>query len=377
MEIVKWRSNFARLRRLNFELMYVIILSFLTAFTLTYFAIPSIIHVAEAKNLFDEPNRRSSHTRRTPSLGGIGIFAGAIFSIVLWTPFDDFGDLQYILCALLILFLIGVKDDIMPMSPYKKITAQVLAAAILFFKSDIQLKGFYGLFGFTQDIWFPLSLLLSIFTILVIINAFNLIDGINALAGSIGVVVASTMGCWFFLIDRVELAIVAFTTVGAVLAFLKYNFTPARIFMGDAGSLLIGLISAFLMIEFIDASYSLPSGHAYKLQNIPAVGFGVMIIPLFDTLRVFSTRIFRRQSPFKADRRHIHHLLIDSGLSHLQATGVLVGINIGFIILVFSLHDRLDLHPLLLLILVLASVMTYFLHKRAVRTRNKNQFMAS
>lgn len=349
--------------------MYIVILSFLTAFTLTYFAIPSIIHVAEAKNLFDEPNVRSSHTHRTPSLGGIGIFAGAIFSIVLWTPFGDFGDLQYILCAFTILFLIGAKDDIMPMSAYKKLIAQVLAASILFFKSDIQLKSFYGLFGWTAEIWPWLSFLLSIFTIMVIINAFNLIDGINALAGSIGVIVASTMGCWFFLIDRVELAIVAFTTVGAVLAFLKYNFTPAKIFMGDTGSLLIGMVSAFLVVEFIDMSYNLPANHPYKLQNIPVVGFGVMIIPLFDTLRVFTTRIIRRQSPFEADRRHIHHLLIDSGLTHLQATGVLVGVNIGFIVLVFLLHDRIGLHTLLFIVLFLASAMTYFLHKHAHRMR--------
>lgn len=354
--------------------MYIIILSFLTAFTLTYFAIPSIIHVAEAKNLFDEPNVRSSHTKRTPSLGGIGIFAGAIFSIVLWTPFDDFGDLQYILCAFTILFLIGAKDDIMPMTAYKKLIAQVLAAAILFFKSDIQLKSLYGLFGMTTEMWPAVSFILSIFTIMVIINAFNLIDGINALAGSIGVIVASTLGCWFFLIDRVELAIVAFTTVGAVLAFLKYNFTPARIFMGDTGSLLIGMVSAFLVIEFIDVSYNLPANHPYKVQNIPAVGIGVMIIPLFDTLRVFTTRILRGQSPFKADRRHIHHLLIDSGLTHLQATGVLVGVNIGFIILVFSLNDWIGLHGLLSLVLILASTMTYFLHKHALKMRaKKNQ----
>ena len=350
-------------------MLYNIILSFLTAFTLTYFAIPSIIKVAELKNLFDEPNDRSSHTRRTPSLGGIGIFAGAIFSIVLWTPFKDFGNLQYILCAFIILFLIGAKDDIVPIAPYKKIVAQILAAAILVFKSNIQLTSLYGLFGQTEPMWTMVSLVLSIFTILVIINAFNLIDGINALAGSIGTIVASSLGCWFFLIDRVEFAIVAFATVGAVLAFLKYNFTPAKIFMGDTGSLLVGMVSAFLAVEFIDINYNLPDGHAYKFQNIPAVGFGVMIIPLFDTLRVFVARIFRGHSPFQADRRHIHHLLIDSGLSHLQASGILVAVNVCFIILVFSLHDQMGLHPLFLLVLFIASTLTLVLQRIVNRKR--------
>ena len=193
--------------------MYIIILSFLTAFTLTYFILPSIIHIAREKRLIDEPNNRSSHKVGTPSLGGIGIFAGAIFSIVLWTPFADFGDLQYILCAFIIIFLIGAKDDIKPMSPTKKLVGQLLAASILVFKSDIVLSGFYGLFGSHGQWWGSVAFLMSIFTILVIINAFNLIDGINGLAGSVGALIAITLGVWFLLIDRLEFAIIAFSQV--------------------------------------------------------------------------------------------------------------------------------------------------------------------
>ena len=109
--------------------MLVIILSFLTAFTLTYFAVPNIINIAREKNLFVEPGERSSHTISTPSLGGVGIFVGAIFSITMWTPFDQFGGLQYILCAFLIVFLVGIKDDMSPVSPINKLIGQVLAAS--------------------------------------------------------------------------------------------------------------------------------------------------------------------------------------------------------------------------------------------------------
>ena len=179
--------------------MFVITLSFLTAFTLTYFAIPSIIQIARAKHLYDEPVERSSHHINTPSLGGVGIFAGAIFSIVLWTPFEDFGNLQYILCALLILFLIGAKDDIAPVSPTKKLVGQFMAASILVFKSNICLDSMYGFLGFHTQLPEFLSVALSIFTILVITNAFNLIDGINGLAGSVGALIAGTLGCWFSL----------------------------------------------------------------------------------------------------------------------------------------------------------------------------------
>ena len=229
----------------------LIILSFLTAFTLTYFAIPSIISISKAKKLFDEPGERSSHTVSTPSLGGIAIFAGAIFAIVLWTPGVDFDNLQYILCAFIILFLIGAKDDIDPIDPYKKLIGQVLAASIIVFKSEIRLNSFYGLFTL-QDQWNPwFYVLVSILMILVIINAFNLIDGINGLAGSVGSLIMATLGCWFLMVGEKEFAIVAFSTAGAVVAFLKYNFTPAKIFMGDTGSLLIGIVCAILIIKFV------------------------------------------------------------------------------------------------------------------------------
>ena len=200
--------------------MYEIVLSFLTAFTLTYFAIPSIINIARVKNLCDEPGERRSHTVSTPSLGGIGIFAGVIFSVILWTPFDNFKELQYILCSFIIIFLIGAKDDIIPIAPNKKLIGEVLAAAILVFKSNVKITSMYGIFGI-YELPEVVSVLLSIFTILVIINAFNLIDGINGLSGSIATLISVTLGTWFFLTNQIELAIVGFALAGAVIAFLK------------------------------------------------------------------------------------------------------------------------------------------------------------
>ena len=351
--------------------MYVITLSFLTAFILTYFAIPSIIQIAKDKHLYDEPVARSSHKERTPSLGGVGIFAGAIFSIVLWTPFEKFGNLQYILCALLILFLIGAKDDISPVSPGKKMIGQIMAASILVFKSDIVLHSMYGLMGLTFVLPSAAAFLLTVFTFLVLINAFNLIDGINGLAGSIGALVAGTLGCWFYLTGFIEYATVAFAMVGATLAFLKYNFSPAQLFMGDTGSLILGLVSAILVIQFIDLNSQLPPDHAYYFEGGLAIAVSIIIIPLFDTMRVFMTRILRGKSPFEADRRHIHHLLIDYGCSHMQATGVLVMANVVIICTALSLHAYLEMHLLLLLLIIMASASTYWLHTQVMNAATK------
>lgn len=353
--------------------MYDVILSFITAFALTFLAIPSIINIAIKKRLYDEPGDRRSHTISTPSLGGIGIFAGTIFSIIMWTPFNYFGDLQYILCAFIIIFLIGAKDDIEPMNPGRKFLGQIFASAILVFKANVKLTSLYGIFGIYALPEFA-SIVLSIFTILVIINAFNLIDGINGLSASIGTLISVLLGSWFFLIDRLEIAIVAFALAGSLVACLKYNVSPAKIFMGDTGSLLVGLTCSILAIQFIELHQGL-EGSPYFIRSAPAVAIGIMILPLFDTLRVFTMRALRGRSPFQPDRNHIHHLLIDSGLSHMQATGVLVFVNILFILMAVNLQGMGNLY-LLLLIFGIAIVLTSLLFLYARRQRIKRNLQS-
>lgn len=355
--------------------MYDIILSFITAFTLTYFAIPSIILVARVKHLTDQPGERRSHTEATPSLGGIGIFAGAIFSIILWTPFKYFGDLQYILSASIIIFFIGVRDDILPISPGKKLLGEVLAATILIFKSHIYLDNMYGVFGIHHLPDF-VSVPFTIFIIIVIINAFNLIDGINGLSGSIGALLDAVLGVWFLKVGHIELAIVAFAMMGALIAFLKYNFTPAKIFMGDTGSLLNGLLISILILQFVKINDGLPVDSVYRFAAGPALAVGLLFFPLYDTLRVFTIRILRGQSPLKPDRRHIHHLLIDQGLSHLQATAILVVTNMVFISFVMYFQKFGNL-MLLLILLVTATALSGFLVMNRRRINEKKKLKAN
>lgn len=348
--------------------MYAIILGFISAFVVTYFAIPSIIKIAIAKHLYDKPNDRSSHSSIVPRLGGIGIFAGALFAILMWTPFQVFGDLQYILCAFIIIFLIGAKDDLVSISPTKKLVAQILTAFILVYKANIRITSFYGLFGISA---LPemASFFISVFTIVVIINAFNLIDGINGLAGSIGVLICSLLGAWFFFIHRSELAVVAFSLVGALIAFLNYNLAPkARIFMGDTGSMLVGLVCAILAISFMEINHDL-SASAFKFDAVPAIAIAILILPLFDTLRVFATRILKGKSPFSPDRTHIHHLLLDFGLSHMQATATLVFTNITIIGAVVALQ-HVGTFPLLIFEIAVAGLLTAILFRLVSQKKN-------
>ncbi len=351
--------------------MFDIILAFITAFSLTFLAIPSIIRIARKKNLVDVPDPRRAHKTITPSLGGIAIFAGMIFSIILWTPFYVFKDLQYILCAFIIIFLIGAKDDIDPISPSKKFLGQLFAALIVVSKANIKLTSMYGIFGI-YDLSNPVSIVLSVFTIIVIINAFNLIDGINGLSAGIGILISITVGYWFFLIDRIDLAIIAFALAGSTIAFLKYNVTPAKIFMGDTGSLLLGMVCSILTIQFIE-SHRVLVDHPYAFKSAPSVAVGILILPLFDTLRVFILRISNGKSPFHPDRNHIHHVLIDTGLSHMQATSLLILINFLFIVLVIRFHKIGSLNLLMLIGIIaiaLSLILSYFYKKRKIPSQS-------
>ena len=155
---------------------------------------------------------------------------------------------------------------------------------------------------------------------------------------------------------------------GHVLEFFKYNVTPAKIFMGDTGSLLLGLVCSILAISFIETHNELPDSSAYKFDAAPAVAFGILILPLFDTLRVFTTRIMRGKSPLFPDRTHIHHLLLDSGLSHMQATTILVGVNVAFILLVLT-FQRMGNSLLLALIIAIAVLMSVLLQFSVTRKK--------
>ncbi|MBL0262235.1 MAG: undecaprenyl/decaprenyl-phosphate alpha-N-acetylglucosaminyl 1-phosphate transferase [Saprospiraceae bacterium] len=250
----------------------------------------------------DEPRVRRVHQNSIPTLGGIAIFAGVIFSIILWTPFQVFGNLQYILCAFIIIFLIGAKDDIIPITPYKKLLGQLFACSILVFIAKIRLTGMYGIFGFY---WIPewLAVSLSIFTLLVIVNSFNLIDGINGLSAGLGILICMTFGLWFYITDQIILCMLSFSLIGSLTAFLKYNVTPAKIFMGDTGSLLVGLICGILAIRFIELHKDILSVE-YKFISAPAVAIGILFIPLYDMLHVFIVRIISGKSPFHPDRLH-------------------------------------------------------------------------
>jgi UDP-GlcNAc:undecaprenyl-phosphate/decaprenyl-phosphate GlcNAc-1-phosphate transferase len=349
--------------------MYDLILAFITAFIPCYLLIPIVISVAKEKHLYDIPDgKRKTHEEITPALGGIAIFVGIIFSVIFWTPSKVLEELQYMLAAFIMIALIGIKDDIVPMSPRMKLIGELMAAGILFLRGNVSINSLYGFFG-VQEIPMWVSFPLTIFTIIVIINAFNLIDGINGLSGGISLTISVILGVWYFLMDKTSFAILAFAMAGAVTAFLKYNITPAKIFMGDTGALLLGLISSILVIKFIEIN-RLDPNNVYAMKAAPAIAVSIIIFPLFDTARVFAMRLWRGRSPFSADRLHIHHLLIDYGFTHSQASAILIIATMIFITLAIYLQ-KIGTFQLLSVILMGAFVASFCLQKIVERKRQR------
>ncbi|MEI9933897.1 MAG: MraY family glycosyltransferase [Ferruginibacter sp.] len=204
-----------------------ILLSTILAFSITFFAIPIIIDVARDKRLFDEPDERKVHKMVIPTLGGLGIFAGFILATLLGVPAGSSAQLQYIAAASIVIFFLGIKDDILNLSAAKKFLGQLIAAGIIIKFAGIRISNMHNFLGL-HEIPHAISVALTLFTIIVITNAFNLIDGVDGLAGSLGLTTAVIFGSYFFYIGRIADAVIAFSFAGAIIGFLIYNFFSCK-----------------------------------------------------------------------------------------------------------------------------------------------------
>ena len=342
---------------MNIPIELTILLSLAVSFLIVLISIPSIVTVAQLKRLYDEPGRRKSHHRAIPNLGGIAIFAGVIIGLGLFANFAEVMEFRLLIVSMVIIFFIGIKDDILVIAPDKKLFGEVVATLIIVLVGNIRFTSLHGFMGI-HEIPYLASVLLTCFVFIVIINGFNLIDGIDGLASGIAITLSSFFGIWFYLIGNIEYAIFSASIAGAFIAFFRFNVygNKNKIFMGDTGSLLLGLFMSLIVVKFneINATYHGP----YAIKAAPAVSFGILIVPLFDTLRVFLIRVIRKQSPFRPDKNHMHHLLLKIGYSHLESTLRIVGVNIIFIIMVISLQS-IGIFKLMIINLIVASIFSY------------------
>ena len=332
------------------------ILGFITSFFVVLLATPSLIKVAKLKHLVDMPgDERKLHKRSVPTIGGIIIFSAILFSYSLWFP--DFGknldmsvrDFKYLIAVLIILFFVGIKDDIIGTAPMKKLIAHLVVGFILVMMADLKITGMHGLFGLTKPFPEWASVLLSMFVYIVIVNAYNLIDGLDGLAAGIGMIGSATFGFVFYSIGDYSHSLLAFILTGSLLGFLFFNFMPARIFMGDSGSLTIGAIISVLAIRLIEVDPKLLPDFCNN-ASMPVVAMAILSYPLLDTLRVFIVRAYHGQSPFTADKNHLHHRLLRFGFNHGKTVLIIYAFNITVLLLaIFSPFENYNFQFILAL----------------------------
>ncbi|MEH6765921.1 MAG: MraY family glycosyltransferase [Aequorivita antarctica] len=331
---------------------FAVIISFILAIKM----FPAIICLANEKDLMAVPETRSMHTKKTPNLGGVGIFIAFSLSIMILGGLKSFEQfhieqLLLLLAAITIMFFLGVKDDLIGISPRKKFIGQAMASALVILLTDVRIHNLDGLFGI-WELPYIISVVISLLVFVFIINAFNLIDGIDGLAGTIAIIASTVFGFFFMFQGDHILMLVSFILVGALLAFLRFNFSEEnKLFMGDSGSLFIGFLLTYQSISFLGMNTS--ESIWFTIPNKPVLILAILSFPILDTLRVFIIRIRQKRSPFSADRNHIHHRLMDLGLSHKQGT-LMVGLaNLFVIVVAFLIRDfNINIQFLIIAVLI-------------------------
>ena len=321
----------------------------LLAFYISFRSFGPIMTIAKEKHLMDEPDSRSVHSVNVPTLGGIGIFISLILVISLAGSILNSRNLLIMAGAITLLFFLGLKDDLLVLSPRKKFLGQLLASFLLVTITDIRIIGFSNMFS-VEVLPYWVSIAFTVFVFVLIINALNLIDGVDGLAGSIALMASLVFGVLFYQANYIGSATLAVALAGTLLAFLRLNFSKTnKIFMGDTGSLVVGFMLAVFAVSYI--SYSQIKTPLGATDSSPILTVAILFYPLMDTLRIFFIRIFiHKTSPFIADKNHIHHRILSLGYSHIQTTAIIIIFNILVIGFAYSIRS-LEIHLQLLLLI--------------------------
>lgn len=353
--------------QLQFDNFKLALLSLFSAFVVTLIIVPPLISMIHQYKLFDKPNARKVHVQPIPTMGGIAIIAGMLASLILWFPFSNNLATVSFFFSILVLTALGIIDDLKDLSAKYKFVVQ-FALAVIIALSGIRITSFEGLFGI-YDLPLYAQYTFTVLGIVGITNAFNLIDGIDGLAGGLGFMSLISLGIFLTLIGDTNTALIAFALAGGILAFLYFNLNPAKIFMGDTGSLVLGFIISVLCIRLMQVNTKATST---ILQSSPVFVLSIILIPVFDTMRVFITRTWKGGSPFVADKTHIHHLLTNQAYSH-GFTAKLICFIHGIILLTAFQLQNLQQEWSLTILFILMLIVTYFLKKFSTISNFLNQ----
>ena len=320
------------------------------SFIITFVCIPLIIYISNSINLLDKPDSRKIHMVGKPSLGGIPITCAMLITLIITLPFNEISQLKFLLAGICLTFILGIRDDVSSLHAFQKLIVQLLASFLIVHFADIRITSLQGFLGLESlNTFFSKSV--SMLIIISLTNAYNLIDGIDGLAGSIALIILSFFGVSFFLMEDFTYSLLSIILASGIVAFLYFNWFPSKIFMGDTGSMVIGFVLSCLVIKFIEI---IPSSNPVISSPI-SVASALFILPIFDTIRVMLIRILSRKSPFYPDKNHLHHFLLEIGLNHAMITITLflfclLTIAITILIQDFEIHYILAVQAIICLV---------------------------
>ena len=313
-------------------LCYTVIIPFFIALFLVGWIHPKLVKIALLKNIVDNPDARKLQRTPVPVLGGVAVFFGVVIAIGSMSAVVDCSGLPVVIMAMMAMLYTGTMDDILSLSPGLRFVIEIVVVLLLIFVGGYCIDDFHGLWNIGRfSYWYAVPL--TVVAAVGIINAINLVDGVNGLSSGYCIMACLIFGTLFFLAGEAPMTILAAVSVGALIPFFLHNVfgKTSKMFIGDGGTLVMGVVMSVFVIAILQNGSRVA---AYVNPNVGLVPFtlAVLSVPVFDTLRVMSTRILKGTSPFRPDKTHLHHMFIDLGCSHVATTLAILGVNM-FVVL--------------------------------------------
>lgn len=323
---------------MNWNLAIPILMGCVTAFLAVKWIYFKILKVSFEKHLVDNPDARKLQKRPIPVVGGLAVFFGLVAGMLAAGAYlhtfgaaSELTNMASILCVMSVMLYTGAMDDILGLTPKSRFVIEILSVLALIFGSGMCIDTFRGLWGIGQFSWW-IAVPLTVFAGVGIINAINMIDGVNGLSTGLCVMCSILFGGAFIKVGDITNAVLAFTMAAALLPFIIHNVfgLKSRMFIGDAGTMVLGvLMTWFVMCLLSHNSRVAYYSDAYNV-NLIAMSLAILSVPVFDTLRVMTMRVAKGKSPFKPDKTHLHHVFVTVGVSHFitSMSEILIGLLI-------------------------------------------------
>lgn len=309
------------------SIFYHILIPFVVSLLVAAWIFPKILDIALLKNIVDNPDARKLQRVPVPVLGGMAVMFGIIVSLSICRLFYDCSDLFTIVLAMSVMLYVGTIDDIKEVSPTIRFVIEIAITLMLIYTCGYSIDDFHGLWGL-HAVPAIVSIPLTIVTVVGIINAVNLIDGVDGYSSGYCIMSCTIFGVFFYLAGDINMVMLASVCAASLIPFFFHNVfgLTSKMFIGDGGTLVMGIVMSVFVLNVLKSDTCCVSYEAWGIGLVPFT-LAVLSIPVFDTVRVMSTRIMRGTSPFHPDKTHLHHLFISMGFSHIGTTISILTLN--------------------------------------------------